>query len=286
MKPFMFSMDNIKQGYYPLYYKETLKAPAPAPALASAPALKTALTSALKTAPESALKTASAPKTASAQVPTTTFNNIDTRPFTPSQKDKLFWCFFIIIHGYEEYEINRTSSFSIEKKIKIEAVEQLKMIKDKLKELKLKRTELEYELVHQPTISIKGLYALCLIHNVSITYVYNRKYCELNKTDTVLKRAIIIQNEKKEDSLRWMTSVSSNTSVGVSSSDNAFYKKIQEEYWHIENIQKPLKAVSAYTIKELQDISQRLQIDLYTTLNDKQKPKSKSKLYQEILQHI
>ena len=206
---------------------------------------------------------------------------IDTKPFTPFQKDKLFWCFFIIIKGYEEYEMSRTNSFSVEKRIKIEAVEKLKTIKDKLKELKLKRTELENELVNQPTISVKGLYALCLVHDVSITYVYGRKYCEINKSDTVAAttRAIIVQNERKEDSLRWFANHDNNNSR---SNDDAFYKKIQEDYWFIENIQKPLKAASAYTIKELQDICVKLQIDLNTIVNDKQKSKTKTKLYQEI----
>jgi hypothetical protein len=206
---------------------------------------------------------------------------IDTRPFTPFQKDKLFWCFFIIIKGYEEYEMSRTNSFSVEKRIKIEAVEKLKTIKDKLKELKFKRTELENELVHQPTISVKGLYALCLVYDVSLTYIYGRTYCEMNKTATD-KKGTIIQNEKKEASLRWFTSDNDSSNSSNSSNDDVFYKKIQEEYWLIENIQKPLKASSAYTIKELQDISIKLHIDLNTTVNDKQKSKTKSKLYEEI----
>ena len=175
--------------------------------------------------------------------------------------------------------MSRTNSFSVEKRIKIEAVEKLKTIKDKLKELKLKRTELENELVNQPTISVKGLYALCLVHDVSITYVYGRKYCEINKNDTSeTTRAIIVQNERKEDSIKWFA----NHDNSNNSNDDAFYKKIQEEYWLIENIQKPLKAASSYTIKELQDICVKLQIDLNTTINDKQKPKNKTKLYQEI----
>ena len=44
--------------------------------------------------------------------------NVPTAPFTPFQKDKLFWCFFILLKGYEEYEMARTSAFSIEKKNK------------------------------------------------------------------------------------------------------------------------------------------------------------------------
>jgi hypothetical protein len=194
--------------------------------------------------------------------------------FTPYQKDKLFWCFYIFIYGYEEYEMNRSNSFSIEKRIKIEAVEKLKTIKEKLKELKLKRTELENELVNQPTISVKGLCALCLIYDVSIAYIYGRKYCELNFNSTTEKKGIIAQNEKKEDSLRCID-IQNNVDI-------EFYKNIQKDYWFIENTQKPLKASSAYTIKELQDISSKLLINLY---NDKQKFKTKTKLYEEIIQH-
>jgi hypothetical protein len=199
------------------------------------------------------------------------------KPFTPFQKDKLFWCFFILLKGHEEYEMNKTNSFSLEKKIKIEAVEKLKSIKEKLKELKLKRTELEDNLVNQPTISVKGLYALCLVHNISITYIYGRKYCEINpesEQNNTIKKGVIIQNDKKEDSLQW------------NDDTDEFMKNIRENYWFIENVQKPLNASSAYTLKELQDICQKLQIGLETTVNDKTKIKTKTTLYQEILAHI
>jgi hypothetical protein len=201
----------------------------------------------------------------------------------------LFWCFYIILNGYEEYEINHSSSFSIEKQLKIETVEKLKSIKDKLKDLKLKRTELEDELVNKPTITIKGLYALCLVHEVSITYVYGRKYCELSGgNDAVpcagvpcvsgpIKRGIIIQNEKKEASIKWTTN--------ELNASNDFLTQIQQEYWHIENIQKPLNAPSAYTLAELQAICQKLLIETQTqTENGKTKAKTKTKLYEEILE--
>ena len=148
-----------------------------------------------------------------------------------------------------------------------------------MKELKLKRTELEDNLVNQPTISIKGLYALCLVHNVSITYIFGRKYCEINAVNAdnaeEKKKGIIIQNNKKEDSLRWNDSA-----------DNEFLSNVRETYWHVENIQKPLKAPTAYTLKDLQDICQKLQIDLETKLNEKTKLKTKTKLYEEILSNI
>jgi hypothetical protein len=213
-------------------------------------------------------------------VPVLPIKEVQThKPFTPFQKDKLFWCFFILLKGYEEYEMNHSNSFSLEKKIKIETVEKLKGIKERLKELKLKRTELEDNLVNDTTISIKGLYALCLVHNISITYVYGRKYCLINPIvaggDTEKNiNGIIIQNAKKEDSLHW------------NDQSDEFLSNVTANYWLIENIQKPLNAPSAYTLKELQDISQKLQIDLEIQVNEKTKLKTKTKLYEEILSHI
>lgn len=187
--------------------------------------------------------------------------------FTPYNKDKLFWCFFIILKGHEVYELNRSNAFTIEKEMKINAVEKLISIKDKLKELKLKRTELEDEFVNKQVISVKGLTALCLIYDISITYIFGRKFCEINPT--VENKHIIIQNTKKEDSLQY---------------GNNFDNK--DEYWFIENIQKPLNAPSAYTIKDLQTICERLKIDINTTVNEKTKLKNKKQLYEEILQHL
>jgi hypothetical protein len=237
--------------------------------------------------------------------PPTSVKKHGAKPFIPFQKDKLFWCFYIILNGYEAYEMNHSASFSLEKQIKIETVEKLKSIKEKLKELKLKRTELEDELVNKPMITLKGLYALCLVHDVSITYIYGRKYCEINTANEAAaseaaaneaetandvaaanevaasevaskvenKKGIIIQNAKKEDSLKWTSN----------EPPTDFLTQIKEEYWLIENIQKPLKAASAYTLQELQDICGKLQI---TTLTEKNKAKTKTKLYEEIIQGL
>jgi hypothetical protein len=207
----------------------------------------------------------------------------NTKPYTPIQRDKLFWCFYIILNGYEEYEMNHSNSFSVEKRIKIETVEKLKSIKEKLKELKLKRTELEDELVNKPTITIKGLCALCLVNDVAITYVSGRKYSEIGQTSvegitSLVKQGIIVQNERKEASLKWTSNELNN--------HNDFLTQIREDYWFIENIQKPLKAPSAYTLTELQDICTKLKIATQNNVNDKLKAKTKTKLYEEITQSL
>ena len=119
--------------------------------------------------------------------------------------------------------------------------------KDKLKELKLKRTELEDELANKQTITIKGLYALCLIHDISITYVYGRKYCELVSNENG-KKGVIVQNEKKEDTLRWCSN--ENKDSDNETIINDYLTKVKNEYWFISNIQKKLNAPSSYSSRK------------------------------------
>jgi hypothetical protein len=301
LNKYTFSAANMKKGYaVPLSTQvsvPTLAAPIISAPIISAPILAAPILA----TPILATPTISAPTLAPPTLATPiTTEPKSTKPFTPFQKDKLFWCFFIILKGYEEYEMNHSNAFSVEKQLKIETVEKLKSIKEKLKELKLKRTELEDELVNKQTITLKGLCALCLVHNVSITYVFGRKYCEINAseagaseagaseagaseagaseagagTSAAERKGIIVQNAKKEDSLK------------STNGDEAYLSQVRAEYWLIENIQKPLKASSAYTLVELQDICQKLQLETHTQVNEKSKAKPKTKLYEEILQCI
>ena len=55
---------------------------------------------------------------------------------------------------------------------------------------------------------------------------------------------------------------------------------ILDTYWKIDDADKPLKVPSAYTIKELQEIAEKLGIIL---MNELGKNKTKPILYQEIL---
>jgi len=185
--------------------------------------------------------------------------------FTPLQKDKLFWCFYIILKGIDDYEMNKNTAFATEKKFKIDTVEKLRFMKDKLKELKIKRNEIEDELVNKDYISTKSLQVLCLIYKISIIYISGKKYSEFLFAESDKITGIIEQN--KELSVK-------NTI------DLEYISTVRKSYWFIENIQKPLNAPSAYTIKDLQDISTKLGINLVSNLG---KNKTKQLLYEEIL---
>ena len=206
--------------------------------------------------------------------------------FTPFQKDKLFWCFYVLLNGFTEYEMHHTGHYALEKAFKISSVEKLRNMKPEIKELKLKISEVEDELVNKEQISVKGLQVLCLIYKVSITYIYGKQYCEFfyagtgtgtgadtgTGTDTG-KIGIIRRNEKKEHSILY---------------EDTILETIKQTHWFIEQVQKPLKAPSAYTLKELQDICEKLEVSLkYKQENAlgqiTEKNKLKKELYEDIL---
>jgi hypothetical protein len=171
--------------------------------------------------------------------------------FTPVHKDKLFWCFYVLLNGFTDYEMNKNGYYAFEKAFKISSVEKLRGMKQAIKELKLKINEVEDELVHKECITLKGLQVLCMIYKVSVTYIYGRKYCEFLYGEDI--KGIISQKGRNkhniiEHSLLYEESIDLDM--------------IKDTHWYIENVQKPLKAPTAYTIKELQDICNKLGIPL------------------------
>jgi hypothetical protein len=223
----------------------------------------------------------------------TTQNNTKTELFMPAQKDKLFWCFYIILHGFSDYELHHTDYFITEKNFKIGTIEKMRLMKPKLKELKIKMAEIEDELLNQPQITMKSLEVLCLVYEVSLLYVYGRMYSELlyNPQDlTKIKGIIITSNtsiSNKEYSVRYMdtdkvTNTVTDTNTAMTANET-YMNTIRTTYWKIEHIQKPLKAPSAYAVKDLQEICKKLEIPL---VNELGKNKTKQILYQEILSKI
>ena len=86
----------------------------------------------------------------------------ETPFFIPQEKDKLFWCLYIFIHGDYEYKIAKNNSFVIEKKWKMDTLSKLKEkdVLDFLKTNKIKVTDLEDEYMNKEKLSLKGLQAL------------------------------------------------------------------------------------------------------------------------------
>ena len=195
----------------------------------------------------------------------------ESRMFEPKQHDTLFWCFYIAKYGFNEYELIKFRPFQTEKQFKISSVDMIRQKSDALKAIKLKVHDVENELVNESKITLKGLRALALVHNVSIFYVSGLTYCEFNHgNDMDSSHGIIICDRTKN---RMSIRYHDNTAL-------EYMNKIRASHFHISNPEKPMNAISGYTLKELQHICNKLSIPI---LCSDGKKATKKNIYEAIM---
>jgi hypothetical protein len=191
--------------------------------------------------------------------------------YEPRQHDTLFWCFFIAKHGFDEYELIKSTPFQTEKQFKISSVDLVREKADILKAHKLKVMEVENELVNESRITLIGLRALALVHGVSIFYVAGSTYCDFEHgEESDSQYGIIIRNkEKNKYSIRYKDE-----------SADEYMKKIRDTHFHISNPCKPINAISGYTLPQLHEICKKLSISI---LRSDGKKETKKCLYESIM---
>ena len=187
--------------------------------------------------------------------------------YITDEEDKLFWYFYIILNGFKTYEYEKHALFKIEKDFKIAAIEKLRKQKALLKKNKLRLTEVEDELLNHSNISLKGLYALCLLYDINIIYVWDRKYFYMNSNPE--EKTHVIEKRKNIDNYLC--------------DDNIKIINFTSQYWKIENISKPLKGFSVYSLGELIDICNKLNI---SCKDERNKKKTKKMMYEDILKNL
>jgi hypothetical protein len=192
--------------------------------------------------------------------------------FIPSEKDTLFWCYYIIINGIQSYEMLFHNTFKEEKQQKLNFIEKIRNFKDILKKYKFKRTEIENDIGYSQEISIKTFLAMCAIENKNICILKNRCLYTL------------IVNETSDINIIKMDN---NNRFGCLLLDKKDKIKIFNEYtakfWSIDNISKPIGAKSTYKLQQLQDIANKLRIPV---VNENGKKLKKIDLYNLIKQKI
>ena len=205
-----------------------------------------------------------------------------TRDFYPEDMRLRNWLFdnFItasLLHGFEEYELYKCSPFKKEKDFKIASVDLIRKNADKLKAMKLKITVIENELVNEPRITLVGLRALALVYGVSIFYVSGSSYCDFDYLEGAedSPRGILIHDKATSK-----TSVKYKDNTG---SDTDYTNGVQKTHFCITNPDKPMNAMSGYTLSDLQEICKKLRIP---TLRSDGKKETKKTLYEAILNAI
>jgi len=173
--------------------------------------------------------------------------------------DQLFWTIYKIVKETDENELYENSNnFVLEKEFKIKCIEDLRKIKSKLKIYKLSLSEVENQLLNEKTINLTAFFALALLFNLNIFYIWDNKYYEFNCCGDA--KQYIIKNV--------------NNVITILEEPVLFYK---ENYYEVENFKKQIKSITNYNKDELLLIAKKL------NLNINNSKIIKSDIYQQIL---
>ena len=187
-------------------------------------------------------------------------NNITS--YTPDKKDSLFWCIYIAVNGFVEYELihrNFTNVIIAEKQKVAESFSQ--NIK-RMKNINVKLTNgniqnIISDMMTNQGMNIEMLYGFAIYYKKQIVVVYSNVYIDI-LPDIYEDKPIVI-SKKTDYSLELEPCM----------------EDIKYKYYLINTPEKPLNSVSTYKIQELKDIAELFNIDTSKKID-------KNTLYNEI----
>jgi hypothetical protein len=182
---------------------------------------------------------------------------------TIKETDQLFWYFYIALEGYDEYKLV-SNKFTLEKELKITNIEKMRSNNSILKQQKLKISEYETTLLNSKKIDIPTLCGLAAYNELNIIFIKNKVYYHFNFGN--IDNTIIIYHEGK------------NYSCEINPTKELI-ETVHNNYYHVENPNKPIKGISTYKVNEIVEICNKLGIK---TQLESGKSKSKKQLYTEI----
>ena len=199
--------------------------------------------------------------------------NTESTLFTPYHDDKLFWIFYILKNGIEQYNLIGKNHFFIEQEEKIKHIILIRENKHILKEHKWKKNNLESNLIGDKKINLTTFFCICYLNNINICIRNNKCLYDCVNESFDAKINIIEQNKTVY-------------SIDLNEINLEKYKIMKEKFWIINNIAKPLRTISYYKVNDLISICKKLDIPIYKKIKDKDKLLKKKELYMKISEYI
>lgn len=205
--------------------------------------------------------------------------------YKPTQKDSLFWCFYILKYGISKYEMEiGNQHFVVEKQEKFKYIEMIRKSKDILKMYKIKPfTFLEDDLANSEKISIKTFFALCIIEKINIILVDKRKIYEALLTDEG-KINIVHRN-----------SINHEHYIDLDL-NNEKIQLYRDTFYKMSSFDEKIKSITSYNIDELLVLCEKLNIILQPKTNanatnainttNTNKKLNKKDIYEQLVLHF
>ena len=195
-------------------------------------------------------------------------HNLDME--VPNEKNTMFWCFYNLLYGAtpKAYEfLENTCKTELETKFLL--VEVIRSNKESVKSLKISKSSIEENIVHDELMNIRSVIAL--VHStksMNLLYICGRAYHEIILDDDLPFHIIKRHPDKEKYGYR------SNVPVEA-------VKYIRDSLWHMENMDKPMRCISYYKADDLRHICTQLQL----TFSNNEKS-TKPVMYEKIVKYL
>ena len=198
------------------------------------------------------------------------------RFYFPYVNDSLFWCFYIMKNGIQNYEMLDSINIVVEKNIKIKYIETIRKNKQLIKSYKLSSlTNIENSLLNEEKIDIPTFISLCILEKLNFLYIYKNIYYELNLDDD--------NSDKFYSGIIFKSNNTYNYGIDISP-DNSYIQNCKQNFHKIENISKPMKSLSSYTVDTLTTMCNTFNLKTIDDLTKKKK--LKKDLYEMLIQYF
>ena len=193
-----------------------------------------------------------------------------------------------MINGIEMFE-TIDNYYTEGNKFKFQLVGDIRSKKTLLKPHKLTLSKIEDSLVNKPFMQLDTFYAVALCYNISVCVIQGRKLFEIGRNNDDTKTFVIEKRKGKFGVFMFSHGVGSG--VGITQRKRAL-DYVRDNYWSMENINSPIRPLSAYKLADLIDICTRLNIPTHHQQLGEfgsigtEKRKTKGELYEAICQQI
>ena len=195
------------------------------------------------------------------QKPVTSTSNAEW--FEPAQSDTLFWCVYTFVKGYSDYLMigSKYANYEIEEKQKLFAF--FKKCPKILKTTNCKITNAQTEEIlsemvgMQEQISFLGIIALVVYYRVNILLVHDTKkmylsFCLADDEETTQKTCVLYKHHKYAKRYK----------MRMYEEDTETISTIKNSMLCLESYMKPLRAISTYKVSELEEIAQKIGMEM------------------------
>lgn len=177
--------------------------------------------------------------------------------------DNMFWFIFIMLHSYDEY-IHLKKQNVVERDLRYNLIDKVKKEKDLLKINKIKVNEIVNDLGSMMSIDMMTFKALCICLGFNCC-LKNKKICEVMKNNDSTFFYVIEKNKMFLDKID--------------------YGEIKNNYYIVNNLNKPFYSISKYKVNELKELCIRFGL---LTLDEKESNKKlkKNDYYLKLKEYI